>query len=111
MKKIILMAIAFCISSNIFAATFTGKVETILLYDDGNIIYVYPKGGIPNPPSCHGSNGDYMTVLMNRSMAKEYLSALLAAMMAKKDVTFRISDDCPEQSFAVKLNYFNVHSD
>ncbi|UTW46439.1 hypothetical protein KFE80_06050 [bacterium SCSIO 12696] len=88
MKKFILVAVAFCISSHIFAGTFTAKVEQILLYDDANLIHVYPKGGIPNPPACHGSNGDYATVNMSRLMAKEYLSALLAAMMAKKDVIF-----------------------
>ncbi|MDM3871224.1 hypothetical protein QSV34_07630 [Porticoccus sp. W117] len=108
MKKIILIAMAFCASSQAFAGTFTAKVEQILLYDEGNIVYVYPKGGVQNPPSCHGSNGDYATIKMDRPMAKEYLSALLAAMMAKKDVIFRVSDDCQEQSFAVKLRYFTV---
>ena len=47
------------------------RIQHILLYEGGNLIYVYPVGGVQDPPACHGSNGNYYSFSMSRSMAKE----------------------------------------
>lgn len=91
------------------ASSFTATIDSILLYEDGNIVYVYPKGGVVAPPACHGSNGDYTSFSMNRPRAKEYLAALLMAHATGKSVTFRTAGACVDQGASDTLRYFTVH--
>jgi hypothetical protein len=71
---------------------------------------VYPKGGVQNPPPCHGSNGDYLSFKMDRPMAKEYLSVLMMAFAANKTVWFRTDGACNDQSVSETIRYFKVLS-
>ncbi|NVJ60828.1 MAG: hypothetical protein HWE27_10570 [Gammaproteobacteria bacterium] len=106
---LIISLLGFSIASH--AGWTTSKIDKILFYESGNLIYIYPVGGVNNPPSCHGTNGDYISYRMSRPMAKEYLSALMAAMFAKKTVTFRTEGDCIDQSVSDTLKYFTVNAE
>lgn len=88
----------------------TARIDRILFYESGNLIYVYPEGGVTNPPECHGSNGDYISFKADRPMAKEYISGLMAAMMAGKKVGFKTLDTCRDQGNSVTLSYFMIHN-
>lgn len=101
---------AMALSGPAAAGTFDAKIKAILLYDDGNLVYVYPEGGVVNPPACHGSNGNYLSFSMSRNMAKQYLSALMAAQLAGKTVTFTTTGTCRDQSVSETLNYFTVNN-
>lgn len=87
----------------------TAKIEKILFYEGGNLIYIYPEGGVQNAPSCHGSNGDYISYSVSRPMAKEYLSGLMSAFIARKSVSFWIDENCVDQSISSTLSYFIVN--
>ena len=104
--RIALFFLVFC-SSAVSAST-TAKIESILLYEGGNIVYVYPVGGVKNAPSCHGSNGDYMSFKMDRPMSKEYLSLLMLAFAAEKTVTLVSHGICVDQSVSETLSYLLV---
>jgi hypothetical protein len=79
-----------------------------LLYEDGNLVYVYPVGGVKSPPACHGANGDYTSFSMTRPRAKEYLAALLLAHAAGKTVNFWTAGGCLDQSVSDTLRYFSL---
>ncbi|WP_251359710.1 hypothetical protein [Kangiella sp. TOML190] len=108
MKKIFSVAILSLFSLPSFAVFTTAKIDRILFYEQSNLIYIFPEGGVQNPPACHGSNGDYYSYKLSRPMAKEYVSALMSAMYAKKTVTFRHYNDCIDQSVSVTLRYFII---
>jgi len=107
MKKLLILAIAAVFASSAEANT-VAKIEKILMYEGGNIVYIYPEGGVQNPPACHGSNGDYLSFKMDRPMAKEYLSVLMMAFTANKTVSFRTEGDCIDQSVSETITYFTV---
>jgi hypothetical protein len=110
MKKILFIIIADFYSVSTLANT-TAKIDKILMYEQGdNIVYIYPVGGVTNPPACHGSNGDYLTFKMDRPMAKEYLSVLMMAFAAQKTVVFRTAGACVDQSVSETILYFTVLS-
>ena len=110
MKKILFIIIAAFYSVNTLANT-TAKIDKILMYEQGgNLVYIYPVGGVTNPPKCHGSNGDYLTFKMDRPMAKEYLSVLMMAFAAQKTVVFRTASACVDQSVSETILYFTVLS-
>lgn len=88
MLRILLLSAIF-ICANAYAGT-TAKITQILMYEQGNIIHIYPEGGVQNPPSCHGSNGDYLSYKMSRPMAREYFSMLMLAFTAQKTVITRL---------------------
>jgi hypothetical protein len=90
------------------SADTTAKISRILMYEGGNLVYIYPSGGVQNPPACHGSNGEYLSFKMNRPMAKEYLSVLMMAFAAQKTVYFRTYGDCVDQSVSDTIMYFWV---
>lgn len=87
------------------------KIDRILFVESGEkgLVYVYPEGGVNNPPACHGSNGDYTSFKADRPMAKEYISGLMAALMADKKVGLRTVGDCVDQSRSDTLMYFTVY--
>jgi hypothetical protein len=91
------------------AGTFTARISGILLYEDGNLVYVYPQGGVQSPPACHGSNGDYTSFSMSRPRAKEYLAALLMAHASGKTVSFRTAGACTDQPMSDTLLYFKIN--
>ncbi len=108
MKKILLLGTLLFISFKSNANT-TAKIERILMFEGGNMVYIYPEGGVKNPPDCHGSNGDYLSFKMDRPMAKEYLSVLMMAFSANKTVSFRTAGDCIDQSVSETIRYFTVY--
>ena len=110
MRKTLLLLTMLLFSSSAFATLDggTAKIQKFLVYETGNIIYIYPEGGVKNAPDCHGSNGDYISYKMTRPMAKEYYSALLAAFSAGKTVEFRIENNCIDQSISATLSYFTI---
>ena len=76
--------------------------------EGGNLVYIYPVGGVQNKPDCHGSNGDYLSFSMARPMAKEYLSVLMMAFAMQKTVTFRTYRACVDQPVSDTIMYFTV---
>jgi hypothetical protein len=89
----------------------TAKIDKILMYEGGSLVYIYPVGGVQNKPACHGSNGDYLSFSMTRPMAKEYLSVLMMAFAAQKRVQFWTSGACVDQPMSETIVYFMVLSD
>ena len=106
--KYTLLALCALLSQPTWSGTFEAKIKEILVYSDGNLVYVYPEGGVRWPPTCHGSNGDYTSFNMSRPMAKEYLSTLLAVQLAGKTVRFTTAGTCIDQSMSDTLKYFSV---
>jgi hypothetical protein len=105
-----LVAIAGLFATGSASAGITqAKVASLLLYEGGDLVYVYPAGGVQNPPSCHGSNGDYYSFSMSRPRAKEYLAALLAAQARGATVSIHGTGNCQDQSNSETLFYFMVH--
>lgn len=96
------------ISVSSYADT-TAKIDKILMYEGGNLVYIYPVGGVQNKPACHGSNGDYLSFSMARPMAKEYLSVLMMAFAAQKTVVFRTTRSCVDQPTSETILYFTVN--
>ena len=110
MKNIIVIIgflVLLSLSLNLLADT-TAKIDKILMYEGGNLVYIYPVGGVQNKPACHGANGDYLSFKMDRPMAKEYLSVLMMAFSAQKTVHFRTERDCVDQSVSDTIMYFTV---
>jgi hypothetical protein len=88
----------------------TAKIAAILMYEQGDLIYIYPEGGVQNPPACHDSNGDYLSYKMSRPMAKEYLSVLMLAFAVQKTVAFRTERNCVDQPMSDTISYFTVYN-
>lgn len=111
MKKLIL-ALTLSVPAICSAAWTTATIDRILFVETGakGLVYIYPKGGVTDPPACHGSNGDYISFKADRPMAKEYISGLMAAMMANKTVGLRTAGDCVDQGVSDTLRYFTVYS-
>lgn len=114
MKRTILAVLACVVgmlsSSLATASTMNARIAKILIYDAGNIVYVYPVGGVVNPPGCHGANGDYYSFSLNRLRAKEYLAGLLAAQAQGAVVEFTGTGTCTDQSVSETLSYFMIYS-
>jgi hypothetical protein len=86
------------------------RIARILIYEAGSLVYVFPVGGVVNPPGCHGSNGDYYSFSLNRPRAKEYLAGLLAAQAQGAVVEFSGTGTCTDQSVSETLSYFMIYS-
>jgi hypothetical protein len=110
MKKIIfsIFLLTVLVFSKSVLSDSHAKISNILLYEGGNLVYVYLEGGVQNPPACHGANGDYLSFKMDRPMAKEYLSALMMAFAADKKVFFRTERNCVDQSVSDTIQYFRI---
>ena len=108
--------ICFAVLLNIFlagsacAGSFSARIQAILLCEDCDLVYVYPVGGVQNPPACHGSNGNYTSFKMSRPRAKEYLAALLLAQAGGKTIAFFTAGSCIDQPMSDTLRYFQVDS-
>lgn len=91
------------------ASAVTTTIEKILFWDGGDLIYVYPKGGLPeDAPKCHGGNGEYYSFSKDRSMSSIYISGLLAAHARKATVSIAGKGDCIDQSNSETLYYFSI---
>ena len=102
--------IGLALSCAASASAVSARIERLLIFEDGNLVYVWPVGGLPNPPSCHGSNGNYYSFSLNRPRAKEYLAGLLAAQAQGATVTFYGTGTCQDQSVSETLSYFSIAS-
>jgi hypothetical protein len=102
--------VGMSLSSVAAASSMTARIERILIFEDGNLVYVYPVGGVVNPPGCHGSNGSYYSFSLNRPRAKEYLSGMLAAQAQGATVAFYGTGMCTDQSVSETLSYFSIIS-
>jgi hypothetical protein len=101
---------AFASSTPAVAGTTSAQISTILIYEAGDLVYVYPIGGVQGPPPCHGSNGNYYSFSLSRPRAKEYLAALLAAQARGALVHLWGTGACTDQSMSETLHYFAVVS-
>lgn len=103
-----LIGLLFTILAFDGVADTSAKIEKILMYEQGDLVYVYPEGGVDNPPFCHGANGDYLSFRMSRPMAKEYLSLLMMAFVTQKEVVFKTERKCVDQSVSETIRYLTV---
>lgn len=102
--------LVFTFCSTAFAADFTARVTNLLIFEGGDLVYVYVEGGTKGKPSCAGINGDYISFSMKRPRAKEYLAGLMFAFGAGKPVSFWTAGACVDQSFSDTLSYFMVNN-
>ena len=84
------------------------KISAILMYEQAGLVYIYPEGGVQNPPSCQAPNVNYLSFKLARPMGKEYLSVLMMAFSLQKKVYFRTARDCVDQSTSDTILYFRV---
>lgn len=98
------------LSQAALASSITARIERILIFEDGNLVYVYPVGGVVNPPACHGSNGNYYSFSLNRPRAKEYPAGLLSAQAQGAFIAFYGTSTCTDQSVSETLSYFAIIS-
>jgi len=108
MFKTTMLVTALLFSVSAFSGTTTAKISQVLLYDTGNLIYVYPEGGLTDPAGCHTTGGQYYSFSAERSMAKEYLSALLSAQARQATVTLWGAGACRDQSNSETLRYLRI---
>ena len=102
--------IGLMLSSMASASSISARIDRILIFEGGDLVYVYPVGGVVNPPACHGSNGNYYSFSMARPRGKEYLAALLAAQAEGATVSFYGTGACNDQSVSETLAYFSIAS-
>jgi hypothetical protein len=107
-RCLIVTAVHLAIACNASASITQAKIANLLLFEAGDLVYVYPAGGVVNPPRCHGANGDYYSFSMSRPRAKEYLAALLAAHARGATVTITGTHSCTDQTNSETLYYFSV---
>jgi hypothetical protein len=110
LRSLLTAGMVLLMSTSAVATNFTARISHLLLYDEGNLVYVYPEGGVQSPPACHGSNGNYMSFSMSRPRAKEYLAALLVAQATGKSVMFTTYSACIDQPLSDTLRYFAIVS-
>ena len=101
---------SFVLADAACAAAFTARISNLLLWEGGNLVYIYVEGGTQGRPACAGSNGDYLSFSMARPRAREYLAALMLAFAASKSVTFVTAGACIDQSVSDTLSYFQVNN-
>ncbi len=110
MKQTLMLLLCTLISLSSFAGVTSSTIDKILVYDTDMLIYVYPDGGVTNPPACHGSNGNYYSFSATRPMAKEYLSILLSAQARKATVRIWGAGACNDQPMSETLWYLRIES-
>ncbi|MFK7887675.1 MAG: hypothetical protein AB8G16_12515 [Gammaproteobacteria bacterium] len=102
------LAATSLLSMSANAGITSAKIDKLLVFEGGMMLYIYPLGGVNNPPQCHGSNGDYYSYRLDRPLAKEYYSGLLAAHMSGAIVELWGLDDCVDQTMSETLRYFRI---
>ncbi|MCU0842381.1 MAG: hypothetical protein MUC79_11780 [Thiobacillaceae bacterium] len=103
------LTLALTLTSGLAAAGTTSNttVKQILLYEAGDLVYVYPTLGVTAPPGCAGANA-YYSFSMSRPRAKEYLAGLMAAQVAGLTVTFTGTGACTDHATSETLAYYSV---
>ena len=102
------LGLGLLISGVACAGMTVAKIESILVFEEGDLIYVYPQGGVAGAPACHGTNGNYLSFSMKRPRAKEYYAGLLMAFSTGKTVMFFGADACKDQPISETLMYFMI---
>ena len=108
MRQYIAIILGLVITFSSQAGTTTSTINSILLYEAGMLVYVYPTTGVSDPPVCHGINGDYYSFSMTRPMAKEYLSAIMSAQARNATIRFYGAGECTDQSLSETLRYLTI---
>jgi hypothetical protein len=83
-------------------------IAQVLVFSAGNLVYVYPTGGINGAPAC-GAAVAYYSFSYSRPMASAYLAALLAAQARGATVEIWGTATCTDQSISETLDYFRVN--
>lgn len=92
------------------AGTTTGAIQSIRLVSSGNLVYVFPVGGVQGGPSCQGVGTlTYYSFSMTRPMAKEYLAALLSAHARGTSVTLVGTGTCQDEPTSETLDTLSVN--
>ena len=109
-KAICVCLFSLMVAAPVWAGTTTAKIQKILIWEASGLglVYIYPVGGVANPPACHGANGDYYSFAMNRPFAKEYLALLTGAHLSGATVALRGKNACLDQPFSETLEYLTV---
>ena len=89
------------------ASLTTATIAQVLVWSAGNLVYVYPVGGITSSPAC-GAAAPYYSFSYSRPMASAYLAALLAAQASGATVDIWGTGACTDQSTSETLDYFRV---
>jgi hypothetical protein len=89
------------------ASLTTATVSQVLVWSAGNLVYVYPTGGMTGPPAC-GAALPYYSFSYSRPMASAYLAALLAAQARGATVEIWGAGACTDQATSETLDYFSV---
>ena len=107
---LLLAAIAGFFPFSASAGTTTAKIHKVLIYEAAGqgMVYIYPVGGVNNPPACHGSNGDYYSFAMDRPFAREYYAMAVAAQISGTTVGLWGKGACVDQSVSETLNYLRL---
>ena len=102
-----LTALALTLTAGLSTAGTTSNttVRQLLLYDIGDLVFVYPANGVTAPPACAGANG-YYTFRMDRPRAREYLAGLMAAQVAGLNVNLIGTGACTDDATSETLAYF-----
>jgi hypothetical protein len=95
-------------ASFVQASGTSATIAQVLVWGPGNLVYVYPTGGINGPPAC-GAALAYYSFSYSRPMASAYLAALLAAQARGATVEFWGAGQCTDQSTSETLDYFRVN--
>ena len=103
------LVLALMAATSALASTTTAAIESIRLNGAGNLVFVYPAGGVQGAPSCHTSKGGFYSFSMTRPMAKEYLAALLAAHARGTPVTLYGSGGCSDDPTSETLDSLSVN--
>jgi hypothetical protein len=107
--SIVCCFVAFALPNSSFASTTSATIQEILISE--GLVYVYPVGGILNPPSCHSSSGQYYSFSLSRTRAKEYLAGLLSAQAQGAIVRLYGASNCDDQpGISERLEYFSIVS-
>jgi hypothetical protein len=110
MKKYVALAGLLAIATTAHGGSTSSTIQSILIVEDSDMVYVYPTSGVQNPPACHGGNGNYYSFKLSRPRAREYLAALLAAQASGASVNFYGKGACVDQSVSETLGYLAVVS-
>ena len=85
----------------------TATITQVLVWSAGNLVYVYPTGGLAGPPAC-GASLPYYSFSYSRPMASAYLAALLSAQARGAIVEIWGTGACTDQSTSETLDYFSI---
>jgi hypothetical protein len=86
----------------------SATISQVLVWSTGNLVYVYPTGGITGSPAC-GVALPYYSFSYSRPMASAYLAALLAAQASGAKVDLWGTGACTDQSTSETLDYLRVN--